>query len=159
MELKPINGFPNYLISNTGQVFSKNTNSFLQPQLSNRGYLQVGLFNNGKRQVKSIHRLVAEAFLPNPLQLEEINHIDENKTNNMVDNLEWINHIDNLKYGARPIKHAHAVGKTVLNIETNQQYYSIMEAARQTNIPKSSISVACHNPSRMAGGYHWKFVD
>lgn len=95
---KPIPEYEDYYIFTTGQVWSTKRNKFLQPFITNK-YLKVSLINNNGRKDKTIHRLVAEAFLPNPNNYDTINHIDENKMNNNVENLEWCSRRENiLKY-------------------------------------------------------------
>jgi len=86
---KDIEEFPNYRVSNFGNVWSKKNNIVLKPYKTNRGYLTVGFWLNGKKKRLSIHRLVAQAFLPNPDNLPEVNHINGCKTDNSLKNLEW----------------------------------------------------------------------
>lgn len=98
---KPIVGYEGlYEISNLGRVknlkFGKE--KILKPA-NNRGYLRVCLCRDGKGKMLSVHRLVAEAFIPNPMGLPEVNHKDENKINNCVSNLEWCNRLYNNNYG------------------------------------------------------------
>ena len=81
--------FPNYQISNLGNVWSKTTKKILKPYKTNRGYLTVGFWLNRKKKRLSIHRLVAQAFLPNPQNFPEVNHINGSKTDNRLCNLEW----------------------------------------------------------------------
>ena len=91
-------GFENlYLVSNLGNVYSIHSKKQLKLK-DNKGYYNVTLFKNGKRYYKIVHRLVAEAFIPNPNNFKEINHKDENKINNNVDNLEWCDAKYNLNY-------------------------------------------------------------
>jgi hypothetical protein len=84
---KKIEGFENYSVSNEGRV--KNDKIFLKLSYNKRGYSQVVLWNKNKNKIQTIHRLVAQAFIPNPDNKPEVNHIDYNKTNNHVSNLEW----------------------------------------------------------------------
>lgn len=98
-----------YLISNFGNIKSlprKNTKGkVLNPSKNNRGYLRVTLSVEGKTRYDSVHRLVAETFIPNPKKLPEVNHLDGNKLNNNVENLEWVtkgqNQIHAYKTGLR----------------------------------------------------------
>lgn len=92
---KPIQNFEDYYIYDDGRVWSIKRNKFLKPYITNK-YLKVSLLNEEGRKDKTIHRLVAEAFIPNPNQYETINHIDENKMNNTVSNLEWCSRRTNL---------------------------------------------------------------
>ena len=113
-EWRPIVGYEGlYEVSNTGQVRSldryDNRNCFrkgkvLSPGKNTKGYLFVILTCNGKRKTINVHRLVTEAFLPNPDNLPEINHKDEDKTNNSVDNLEYCDRSYNINYGSRKDK-------------------------------------------------------
>ena len=89
-----------YQVSNTGYVRSIKRNRILKPTNIN-GYLQISLSNQGKIKKCLIHRLVAEAFLPNPNNLSQVNHKDENTFNNNVNNLEWCNVTYNNNYGTR----------------------------------------------------------
>ena len=98
--LKPIQDFDDYYISNFGNVYSKKS-GFLKkliPALDGqKNYLLIGLSRNGQRHRKLVHRLVAQAFIPNPHQLPEVNHRDKNKKNNHVSNLEWCTRKENLE--------------------------------------------------------------
>ena len=88
-----------YQVSNLGRVYSVRNNKILKPKLNKYGYLSVNLKYKGSRVTKSIHRLVGEAFIPNPNDLPQVNHKDEDKTNNCVDNLEWCTAKYNHNYG------------------------------------------------------------
>ena len=114
-EWRPIEGYEGlYEVSNTGQV--RSVDRYVIDSLGHRrfykskilsllkgeyGYIQVNLYCNGKNKKCLVHRLVIEAFLPNPDNLPEVNHLDEDKTNNRVDNLEWCDRKYNLSYGSR----------------------------------------------------------
>lgn len=91
-----INGYENYLISNLGSVKNTKTGLCLKPQLSSNGYYNVTLCKNGKKSTPLIHRLVAEHFLSKINQT--VNHIDGNKLNNNINNLEWITYSENLTH-------------------------------------------------------------
>ena len=90
-----------YQISNYGRVFSVKSNKFLKPFKNQDNYLQVQLYKDGKSKLYLVHRLVAQAFLPNPLHLPEVNHKSEIKTENFVENLEWCDRSYNCNYGTR----------------------------------------------------------
>ena len=96
-----IKGYENYSVTDDGKVFNNVRNKPLSPFLSNKGYLMVSLSNNGKKRNFYIHRLVGEAFIPNPENKATINHKDENKLLNNVNNLEWLTVIENNAYGTR----------------------------------------------------------
>ena len=100
-----LDGYNNmYYISNLGRIrsFKQGRDIIIQQKISNKGYKMVTLYNgNGKRKDLRVHRLVAQAFIPNPDNLPQVNHIDEDKTNNSVDNLEWCDSKYNNSYGTR----------------------------------------------------------
>lgn len=96
---KPIIGYENlYKISNLGNVLSLRKNSILKHHMITGGYFVVQLSKNGKSRNWLVHRLVAEAFIDNPNRLPEINHKDENPSNNAASNLEWCSHKYNMNY-------------------------------------------------------------
>ena len=110
-----------------------------------------------------VHRLVAFAFLEKPKDCDQINHIDEDKENNCVNNLEWCTVEYNLKYGTRGKKVGEKL-KTALAIPVLQmkdgivinQFISMIEASRMTGICQGSISNCCKGKRKNAGGYQWK---
>ena len=91
----------NYEVSNLGNVRSKKRNINLKPFTTSNNYLKVKLSKNNKQIDYFVHRLVAQAFIPNPNNLPQVNHKDENKENNRVDNLEWCTHEYNQNYGTK----------------------------------------------------------
>ena len=101
-----VSNFPDYQVSNHGRVKNKKTGKVLKTHL-NRGYLRVGLYEGKIRKYKLVHRLVAEAFIPNPNNYKYINHVDGRKTNNTIKNLEWVTATENMihayKAKLRPI--------------------------------------------------------
>lgn len=95
-----IDGYENeYQISNYGRLKSLKSDMIMKPMVGTNGYLSACLWKNGKQRKLSIHRLVAKGFVPNPHNYKEVNHIDEDKTNNRYDNLEWCTHKYNMNYG------------------------------------------------------------
>lgn len=91
---KDIDGFDGrYQVSTWGRV--RSINGILKPYVNHNGYLKIGLMKNGKSHKKRVNRLVALAFLPNPYNLPQVNHIDGNKQNNSITNLEWVDNITN----------------------------------------------------------------
>lgn len=91
VEWKLIDGFGGtYSVSNYGEVRNNRTGKLMKPRKNEKGYLRIGLTKNGKQKCMRVHRLVAQAFIPNPENKPEVNHIDFNKENNCVNNLEWV---------------------------------------------------------------------
>lgn len=169
---KEIQGAPGYDIYDDGRVYSHKSNRFLTPSLNNNqghGYLQIQLFIEGKRVVKKIHRLVAEAFIPNPNSLPCVNHKDENVLNNHYTNLEWCDYGYNNNYGTRKARVAEKLKTTqsnmrrvrAINITTGEEkvFISVAEAARETgDINHRPNIVACLNGrQKSAYGYKWEY--
>lgn len=134
-----------------------------------KGYYKVHLYKDTEREIKSVHRLVAEAFLPNPNNLAQVNHKDENKLNNNVDNLEWCTHEYNMAYGTGRIragqKHINlkALSKPVMQYTKDGKlvntYPSIAEAGRQLGVCSRSIGQVANARKGTAYGYQWRFVN
>lgn len=121
-------------------------------------YLCVTLSLCGKHINAIVHRLVAKAFVPNPKNYPEVNHIDENKLNNSVDNLEWCTRIYNKNYGTGNNRSAEKRSRKV--IQYNKDYYkewtSINAAARNNNVAASSIKSACDKNHKCCN-YYWRY--
>ena len=157
-----------YQISNYGMVKSlPRNNTIKKPRIlhncyNNKGYCMVSLCKNNKAKNYRIHRLVAQAFIPNPNNLPEINHKDENKKNNRVDNLEWCNSKYNNTYGNRTkiasIKCSKPVSMFDVNGNYIRTYKSCTEASKETGISVCHISNCCLNRygRKTAGGYIWR---
>lgn len=119
---KDIDGYENkYEISTFGRVKSVKNNLIMKPMIARNGYLIACLWKNNKQSKVCIHRLVAQAFIPNPNNYPEINHIDENKENNNVENLEWCTHVYNLNYGNVKKKIGKANKNKITTDETRQK--------------------------------------
>ena len=153
-----------YEVSDQGRVKSLNFGKerILKPRKNTVGYLGVGLRKDGQRKFLLVHRLVAESFIPNPNNLETVNHKDEVKTNNVADNLEWMSLKDNLNYGTHNKRSAEKRSKPVLMFDKKtckpmKTFPSTMEAMRVTGIANSSISACCLGKLKSAGGYVWKY--
>lgn len=101
-EIKKLDG--KYEVSNFGNIRNTKTKSIRKPSKAGKGYLRINVIVNGKRKYYYIHRLVAEAFIPNPKNLPLVNHKDENKNNNFVDNLEWCDNDYNINYKNHNLK-------------------------------------------------------
>jgi hypothetical protein len=154
---KEIIGFENYTIDERGNVFSKKRNRYIKPFNNKYGYPSIYLCSDGKRKFFLIHRLVATAFIPNPDNLKEINHKDENPANPTADNLEWCTRKYNNTYGNRTEKCIESLGNKVMCVETKQVFRSIREAERLTGIKAPAICMVCNGKRNTAGGFTWKF--
>ena len=131
-----------------------------KPSIDTSGYRQIVLTKNKNRKSHKVHRLVAMAFIPNPNSLPQINHKDENKQNNNVDNLEWCTQEYNCQYGTRPYRcavHFNHKVKQYFNGKEINEYSSLKEASKKTNIKYQGISKCCRNKQKTAGGYEWKY--
>lgn len=127
-----------YEVYSDGRVFSYDTKRFLKPYLNEKGYLRVRLGGKyGKHYF--VHRLVAEAYLPNPYSLPQVNHKDEDKTNNCMENLEWCTNEYNYSYGTRIDRVSRANRKPLMNVTTGQCWSSIRECAKCMGVTPQTI--------------------
>ena len=146
-----------YAITSCGRVWSYTTKKFLKPGTNRWGYKIVVLSKNGKTKTYKIHRLVAEAFIPNPENKPCINHIDENKSNNALLNLEWATYQENNNYGTRNERAAKSRQKKVICVETGIIYNSVKEAAKAVGAFQSNISSCLAGRYKTSGGFHWRY--
>ena len=136
----------------------------LKPKRCQGDYFQVGLFTiDGQHSVAKIHRLVAKAFIPNPDNMPEVNHKNEDKADNRADNLEWCTHEDNCRYGTRNQRTGEKNAKPVVQMDMDgnviADYPSAIEAQRATGINRYLIRQCCNGKQESAGGYRWKFKE
>lgn len=173
-----------YQISSFGNVLSlkycgSNKSHLLAPNPDHKGYLMVYLNKRGKRKTLKIHRLVASAFIPNTNNLPQVNHKDENKQNNCVENLEWCDGMYNVNYGTgieRRVKTArtsiahiahmkklHEPNKIAICMidpttkEIIRHFDCGQTASNELHINKSSIYQVCKGIRETAGGYIWRY--
>lgn len=155
---KAIPGYPHYMASDDGRIFSTYQNRELTQCRNQKGYMTVHVKEGNQYPKRYVHRLVAFAFLGLPEnETLQINHIDENKSNNAVNNLEWVTPHENLTHGTRIKRFAKSRGKPVKNIDTGVSYYCAAEACRQTGIHRGLIGRVCKGKSKTAGGYRWEY--
>lgn len=178
---KPISGYEGfYEVSNLGRIRSlerivecsdgrkrKIKDRTLKGSSYSGGYSGVTLHKDGCAKFVNIHRIVAEAFVPNPLEKEEVNHKDENPGNNHASNLEWVTHKENINYGTRTERAREATtklqGKAVQQFSKDgklvAEYESISIAYRATGAFISNIVKCARGEYKTAGGYIWKYKD
>ena len=175
-EWRIIEEFPNYYISNLGEVKNKN-NKILKQNNNLYGYKRIGLYKDGEQYFRYIHRLVAFAFLTSADMSYVVNHKDEDKANNCVDNLEWISRCDNTNYGTRnqrvseklkgrQLTDEHknnlrnsAKKRRVLNIDTGEIFNSLKEAGESVNLTYQAVAAVCRKTRPSAGGYRWSYYE
>lgn len=161
-----------YQVSNYGDILNITTNKYLKGNIKNTGYVEVMLTKEKHRCYRYVHRLVAEAFIPNPENLETVNHKNELKTDNSVDNLEWMTQKENNNYGSRnkrisKFRQTSQFGGNnpnavkVLNKTTGEIFESVRDAAKKYNCNPATISSACnpldrhHNYSIKGCKWEW----
>lgn len=156
---KTIIDFPQYQVSNFGRVMSyKNPKKpILMKGRITKGYKYIHLRDiNGKGYSKQLHRLVLETFCPvENMKNLEVNHIDENKLNNNLENLEWLTHEQNVAYGTGRIRAHISQSDQILCVETGIIYNSMREASEQTGTNYGNLSRACKT-GRLCNGFHWE---
>ena len=170
-EWRTIFDFPNYEVSNKGNIRSKEYNDSLghlrsskklKKQVNNCGYEYVILSSKEeKHKTLTVHRIVAKTFIPNPEEKEDVNHIDGNKLNNNVNNLEWTTTQENIKKryeigidgnNYKAVEQRSLDGKELYNI-----FKSSYEAEKITGIARQHIGACCRGEKKSAGGYSWNF--
>lgn len=129
----------------------------LAQSIQNGGYPVVSISVNARRKICTVHRLVASAFIENPNDFRDVNHKDGNKQNNYVENLEWVEHSENIKHSYRKLGQKRHY-KPIRCIDTGITYQSCKEASVMTGINKSSINHAVNGVSNHAGGMKWEKV-
>ena len=180
---KDIEGYEGkYQVSNLGRVRSLDRKvatvhsamrtvrgKTLAPWTDRYGYLHVNLWSECKMLSQSVHRLVAATFIPNPCNMPEVNHKDEDKQNNRADNLEWCSTEYNINYGNRSHKVSQTrisnatLGQRVEQLTMSGQHVrtfdSICDASRATGADKSVIVRVCKGRHLSAGGYRWRYAE
>lgn len=166
---KDIEGYPNYQVSNMGRVKSLGNGSsnnskerILKGGKTKDNYLYIGLWKEGKIKNYLVHRLVASAFIPNPNNLPQVNHIDEDKTNNRVENLEWCDCKYNINYGSRNKKVVKSLSIPILQFsktgEFIRKWNGTREAERELGINNGDITSCLKGRQKTAGNFRWCYA-
>lgn len=170
-----IKGFPDYYVTDTGDVYSRNYNHTgrikkLKQIKSRNGYLHVTL--NGKQLL--VHRLVAETFIPNNDKKLQVNHKNGIKTDNRIENLEWVSASENIIHAYKTLGYNGSMfgkkgidnpnSKIVLQIKNGTiiaEFYGCADASRKTGISKTRITSCClkYYGCKSAGGFQWKYKE
>lgn len=161
---KPVVGFEGYYaVSNTGEVMSLRKNRRLRQRIDRYGYPKVAFSVHGKSFYFTVHRLVATAFIPNPEQKKTVNHINEDKTDNRAENLEWLTTRENDNHGSRNKRMASTKSKRpVILICPNGskvRYQGVKDASRKTGQAHSQIARFCKSHKKTVHGYEWRYED
>ena len=155
--MKDVKGYEGlYAVTSCGKVWSYRRKRFMKPSTDSEGYLKVSLYKDGKDKNYYVHRLVAEAYIPNSENLPQINHKDENKTNNCLQNLEWCDSKYNNNYGTRIEK----IKKPILQYDLDGNF--IREWPSATDVGqevKKQINNCLKGRCKTACGYKWVYKN
>ena len=155
-----IEGFENYEVSNLGKVRNIKSRRILKPSLNEDGYLRHCLSENNKKKYLFLHRILATAFIDNPDEKPQVNHIDENKTNNDLSNLEWCTVKENMIHGTRTKRSAEKRSIEVIQLDLNDNilnvFKSMTQAGQETGTSLGDISSCCNGKLKSAGGFKWE---
>lgn len=153
-----------YEVSDDGRVFSLFTGKEKKPFISSTGYKRVTLWHNGKQKKYSVHRLVAMAFLDNPNDYPQVNHIDGNKLNNRLENLEWCSQEMNIRHAFdNGLVHPYTkkVIQFTLDMKPIRVWNSIKEACDEYGLNHANIVTVCGGKTnrKQVGGYKWRYAN
>lgn len=172
-----IKNFPDYYVTDRGDVYSVDYNHTgrikkMKTGIVSSGYVGVSLCHDKTIVPRLVHRLVAEAFIPNINNKQQVNHKNGIKTDNRIENLEWSTSQENMRHAYRVLNIAKpkgmsgkfgkdcALSKTVLQIKDNKiiaEFYGMHDAQRKTGINFRCISDCCRGRQKTAGGYEWAY--
>lgn len=163
---KDIEEAPNYEVSNLGRVRNKKTRRILNPGVYGAtGYKQVNMAipaEGNKQRKRYIHRLVAIAFVPNPDNKREVDHINGDKTDNRAENLEWVTSSENQKrrHAMGNIKTSHRkIGQFDIKGQLIKEYESIVSAAQEMGVKRNAIDCVLQGRHKTSCGFIWKYLD
>ena len=153
-----------YQISNLGRVKSLRNNKMrkekiLKVKKNTTGYLYLSLYKNNVGKNYLLHRLVGEAFIENPNNYPCINHKDENKENNNINNLEWCTYLYNSRYGTRTERIVKSRLISIYCLETDKCYNSIKQASEELNLDSSKIVKVLKGRQKQTKGYTFRYAN
>ena len=184
LKIKNIQNWEEYTIDTKGNVYSRRKHKYLKQSINRNGYCKVTLQKDKYKKMYSVHRLVAETFIENINNYPCVNHIDSNRRNNSVENLEWCTHKQNTQHAVKNHRFDSMAKQNSIRMKNNplngyiyaneitkkkvkqydknnkliKIYESISEASRNTGIPIASISYCANKKRKTGGGYIWHFV-
>lgn len=151
-----------YIISKNGEVFNSKTNRYLKPRKIKGGYVRVVLYINKTKIEKTVHRLVAELYLPNPENKPEVNHINNITDDNRVENLEWVTSKENNQHKVKQLRHSYG-SKAVNSKLTETQVLEIVELLKNTRLKIMEIAkiynVRYQSISAISRNISWKYIN
>ena len=155
----PIKDYENYEISNLGRVRKKD--KILKQYKNDKGYLYVSLSKNNKRKLFRVHRLVAITFIENPNNLPEVNHKDEDKTNNKVENLEWCTRLYNMKYGNTQEKATKTRYKKINQYDLSGNLIKTWDSIKEATetLKNTHIRDVLKGRRKTANNSYWTYCD
>ena len=181
MKAFSIKNFPEYYVTDTGLIYSRKYDPVNNKQcrfkkikliLDYYGYLKFNVWENGHNQEKKVHRVVAETFIPNPENKPQVNHKNGIKTDNRVENLEWVSASENVKHRYNILKQKGSrynqtgakcpIHNIVLQIKDKKiinKFYGIKDAEQKTGVRASNICNCCNHKIKSAGGFVWKYGE
>lgn len=152
-----------YEINKLGEIRRVKTGKILRGYVGPDGYKRVGLTVNCKTKPYLIHRLIAIAFIPNPNNYPCVNHKDENKSNNSLDNLEWCTYKYNLNYGTHNLRANESRKKPILQYSKNgefiREWKSVTDLKNETGMDITHVSSCCKGKRKTANGYRWQYKN
>jgi len=168
-EYVTIKNYPNYEINKLGLIRNKKNNKILKPFI-NSCYYRVNLYlSKTEKKLCQLHRILAEVFIENPENKKEVNHIDGNKLNNSLDNLEWVTRVENAlhsyKYGLQKSKKGknNDKHKKVIQFDLNNKeikvWDCVMDIERELGLSSGGISNSCLGKSKTSYGFKWKYIN
>lgn len=162
VEWRDIEGYEGlYMVSDQGDIFNCSRNSLMKLRKDRKGYLLVGLTKKGNQKTYRVHRIVANAFINNIFKKPQINHLNEVKHDNRVDNLEWVTNKENSNYGSRNTKISLSKGKPVkgVNIKTGEEItFQTVSEVISYGFDKSHVASCARGESKTHKGFIWKYV-